>query len=93
MGQINAGAEIDGQPAQTLAGLRQALHKRPHVVRFWPTAMSGPWSHPFPGDGQASKLDGWLGHNELRVAGPDPYTDRQWFASVHFDKGRLRVTG
>lgn len=72
---ISGGVKIDGQHPRTKTSLKAALKDAPETVTFYGTSnfgsqFEGPISDLPPGD------------VILDIAGPDPYTDRRWYATV-----------
>lgn len=72
---VNVGAKVDGVRPKTKKALREALKADPRSVVFDNTSDMGP------------QLVGINGANvpveyTLQVVGPDPYTKRNWYASV-----------
>lgn len=89
---ISVGACVNGSRPATKKVLREALADPAHRVRFDNTAAA--W---FPsesswdpaGDNLADLPVGVV----LSVTGPDPYTDRRWYASVtRLANGKIKVS-
>lgn len=74
MSYINVGAFINGERPKSKKALREALKGAPETVSFDSTSPMGPQF-----SGAASAIPAEV---TLSVAGPDPYTRRNWFASV-----------
>ena len=87
---INAGAKhTTGARVKTKAELKRTLKATPDAVTFDPTdafTASGPVL--------ASELDNRprKADEVWQIVGPDPHTDRRWYASVRVVKGELKVT-
>ena len=86
MGFINVGAYVDGKRCKTKAALKRALKEAPETVRFDCTAAVGPDA------GRSDIMGNNLPANDkLSVCGPDPYSDRKWYANVSVGKNGARV--
>lgn len=92
MTYINVGARLDtgsGAPPRitTKKALRDALRDNPGDVRFdnthYPVAD---WQQKVY---RADELPEGI---KFSVCGPDPYTDRKWFATVQLKDGQPKVT-
>jgi hypothetical protein len=81
MGYINVGAWVNGERPRTKAALKRAMKDRPSSVWFDVTSMF----HNGPNMYKGSELPQG---DKLSVCGPDPYSDRAWFATVT-DQGRV----
>jgi hypothetical protein len=87
---INVGAYFDNGTSKarvaSKAELDRHLRDNPGDVEFDNTAM-----HMGPGDAKyrASEIPGGL---KFQVCGPDPYTNRKWWATVELVDGKPEVT-
>lgn len=75
MAYVNVGAKVNGVRPKTKKALREALKADPRSVTFDNTSPMGP------------QLVGINGANvpvefSLQVTGPDPFTKRNWYATV-----------
>lgn len=84
---INCGARIGTERVRTKTGLRAALAVQPENVTFDTTQSRGPRA----GDTIHADVDD-IGSYRLSVVGPDPYTDRRWYAVVQITKGKIKVS-
>lgn len=84
MTTINVGAYIDNRRAPSKAALKRALAATPELVAFDPTSAFGP-SGAFNGDHIPAGAI-------LSVVGPDPYSDRRWYATVSRTPKGIRLT-
>lgn len=71
----NVGAYINGSRPRTKKALKEALKERPTEVSFDATSMFAQ-----VGSYQLDDLPG--SGIKLSVTGPDPYTARNWYATV-----------
>ncbi|MFI2616633.1 hypothetical protein [Streptomyces sp. NPDC018584] len=87
MAFINVGASVGGARVASKAALKRALTSDPASVTFDRTAAVGPDA------GQPDiKGDALPTGDKLTVAGPDPYTNRRWYATVHVDdSGKITI--
>jgi hypothetical protein len=86
---INTGAFVNGSRPASKKALREAIKADPASVTFDSTSMMGARA------GDVIKADASdIGKgNTLSVTGPDPYTARNWYASVQVSaSGALKVT-
>lgn len=88
MSYINVGARIDGERPKSKAALRRALTDHPESVQFDPTADLGPRSRSVAIDATV----GDIGGNKLSVCGSDPYTTRNWYATVEVKNGQIKIS-
>lgn len=88
MTYVNVGAWVSATRPRTKKALREALAITPWTVTFDQTSM-----FTAPGQPDVSKLTvGAIPTGvTLTVTGPDPYTDRKWYASVFLKDGRVVV--
>ena len=87
MSSINVGAYVDGDRCKTKTALKRALKEAPETVRFDVTAAVG--EHAGKPDIVGNEIPA---DAKLSVCGPDPYTARNWWASVSIgQKGNIRV--
>lgn len=90
---VNVGAvDIKGQRIRTKSALRRAVEDTPHSVFFDQTSQVHDGSLP----GIIEIKDFIEANNrvrtELHVVGPDPYHNRNWYASIILNsKGAVRV--
>ncbi len=91
MPYVNVGVTINGERPARKKALRDAMESDPDTVLFDNTAVelgADKRTH-FRGDEVLTDLkDG----TTLTVTGPDPYTDRKWYASVTVKNGRVVVS-
>lgn len=83
---INVGASYDGERIKTKTLLRKLCKESPADVTFDATAIrtDAQWS------GRATEIPDGM---RLSVAGPDPYTNRRWYAIVAREaNGKVTVT-
>jgi uncharacterized protein YciI len=77
---INAGASVNGQRVKTKAELKRLLKSEPQNVAFDTTGEFpyGEWVQT------ASDLGNRPNHKDeaWQIVGPDPYTNRKWYATV-----------
>jgi len=85
---INTGALVNGRRPATKKALREAVKADPASVTFDSTAMMGARA----GDTISCDITDIGAGNTLSVVGPDPYTARNWYASVQVKNGKLSVT-
>jgi hypothetical protein len=86
---INTGAFVNGRRPASKKALREAIKADPSSVTFDSTAMAGARA----GDMIKADPDDIGKGNTLSVAGPDPYTRRNWYASVQVSaSGALKVS-
>lgn len=88
MSFVNVGAYVNGvRPAskKALKDAVKALEANQGFVSFDPTAAFGGrvWI-------KANLAD--IGTDKLSVAGPDPYTNRKWYATVEVKNGKIVVS-
>ena len=74
MAYINVGASVDGMRVKSKAALKRAIKDSPATVAFDSTS---PMGESF--NGGPSQIPAGV---KLSVVGPDPYTDRRWYATV-----------
>lgn len=87
MSYVNVGATVSGRRPASKKALREALASAPETVEFDSTAMMGPRA----GDTiKATAAD--IGSYSLSVVGPDPYTRRDWYATVEVKAGKLKLS-
>ena len=79
MSFINVGAYVGGQRPKSKKALREALAASPGTVFFDSTAAFGAHAGE---DLPAVRLPEILGGDVLEVVGPDPYSKRNWYATV-----------
>lgn len=84
---INTGALVSGQRPKTKAALRKALAETPELVTFDSTATQGARA----GD-LITATAGDIGESKLSVCGPDPYSNRKWYATVAIGQRTGRIT-
>ena len=85
MTYINAGAMVDRVRPKTKTALRKALADPAVRVSFDCTGL----------DKNGSIISGTaeaVGANKISVTGPDPYTARNWYATVEVKNGVLKVS-
>lgn len=81
MSFINVGAsDAQGERIPTKAALKRALKEDPASVTFDRTAVVGPDKGAGP-----IKGDDLPANDKLTVVGPDPYTNRRWYATVYLN--------
>lgn len=91
MSYINVGAwvaVIAYERPKTKTALKKALADPDVSVTFDITSALGP-------RGTERHIDGTvkdIGSDKLSVVGPDPFTNRAWYATVEVVNGKLRVT-
>lgn len=87
MQYIQVGAYVNDERCPSKAALKRALKDAPETVKFDCTAAAGPHANRGPIKGtEVPKGD------TLSVCGPDPYTNRKWYASVSIGRtGNIRV--
>jgi len=87
---INVGAYFDDGTSKarvaSIAALRRHLRDNPGDVEFDNTAM-----HMGPGDARYRASEIPAGPR-FQVCGPDPYTNRKWWATVELVGGKPKVT-
>jgi hypothetical protein len=83
---INGDAkDASGQRFKTKAALKRAVAEDPDSVTLLPTAM-------FTTQPEV-KASGVVGDDAWSIAGPNPYTDRRWYATVRRNsKGKVTVS-
>lgn len=82
---MSYGAKIRGQRPKTKKQLKEALRDDPESVTLDNTAIHGEFAGcTHRGDLLPNKFD------EV-VVGPDPYTDRKWYAQVRSNGTVVRV--
>lgn len=85
MGYVNTGALVDGKRPASKAALKRALADAPDTVVFDSTSM-------FDGGVQYTPESLPVGVS-LSVVGPDPYTTRNYYATVVRGRdGRVKLT-
>lgn len=84
---INVGAinVATGERFKTKKALNEALVTDPSCIRFDKTSIFGP-----PRD--EIYCDEIRDGEKLSVVGPDPYSDRRWYASVSKQGNRLKMS-
>lgn len=85
MSYVNTGALVNGRRPATKAALKAALKDAPDTVEFDSTALMGPRA------GETLTV-ATLGTDTASVTGPDPYTRRDWYASVSVRDGKVKVS-
>jgi hypothetical protein len=86
MSYVNVGAYVNNRRPASKKALREALRDAPATVKFDSTALMGPRS----GDTiKAEPAD--IGTYSLSVAGPDPYSRRDWYATVSVKNGKISL--
>ena len=88
MSYVNAGAYVDGRRPASKAALKAALKDAPDTVEFDSTALMGPHA----GDMLTVETLKAEPGTTVSVAGPDPYTKRNWYASVAYGNGKVKVS-
>lgn len=78
MAFVNTGALVNGRRPATKAELKRALASDPASVVFDSTAMMGPHA----GEDLTVETLKAEPATTFSVVGPDPYTRRNWYASV-----------
>lgn len=73
MSYINVGAYVNGIRPKSKKALKEALKSAPGTVKFVGTSPFTPFS-----GGVSDIPDG----AKLSVVGPNPYTNRRWYATV-----------
>lgn len=73
MAYVNVGAKVNGERPRTKKALKEAMAAHPETVLFDRTAA-------FEGRGPIRGDE--LPEDTLQVVGPDPYTNRKWYASI-----------
>lgn len=89
MSYINVGVFINGERPPSKKALREAVKDAPETVTFDQTALG-----PFRTTQGTYLTPAQIQDGEtLTVAGPDPYRNRKWYASVtrDLDTGRIVV--
>lgn len=89
MSYINVGATLYGRRIPTKAKLRAELGPEGDWagVAFDVTSMLGPRAGEVI---NATATD--IGTDKLTVVGPDPYTKRNWYATVEVRNGKIKVS-
>lgn len=87
MGYVNTGAMVNGRRPATKKALRDALTADPGLVQFDSTSMMGPRAGDII---SATVAD--IGTDKMSVVGPDPYTKRNWYATVEVANGKVKVS-
>jgi hypothetical protein len=85
---INVGARVNGQRPASKAALKRALAADPALVQFDTTGALGPRSRSMAID--ATPED--IGEDKLSVVGPDPFTARNWYATVEVKNGKVKIS-
>lgn len=87
MSYINTGATVNGRRPASKAQLKRAVAADPGTVRFDTTGTAGPRA------GDTITCDAAdIGAHSLSVTGPDPYRNRQWYATVRVSSsGKVQV--
>jgi hypothetical protein len=75
---VNTGAKVNGQRVRTKKELREALTADPESVTFDVTSLHGELAGRTLAAVDVLAEPRWV----LQVVGPDPYTRRNWYASV-----------
>ena len=91
MSFINCGALIDGLRPLTKKELREAVAAYPDSVSFDATSIIIQPAEGGYGTPQAS-LDAVREGHKLSVVGPDPFTNRRWYATVEMGKNGIKVS-
>lgn len=87
MSYVNVGAAVNGRRPASKKALKEALRDAPATVEFDSTAMMGPRA----GEVISATVEDVAGYT-LSVTGPDPYTARNWYASVSVKAGKLSLS-
>ncbi len=74
MAFINVGASLNGARIASKAALKRAIKDTPDAVEFDSTSPMGQQYDGGPADIPTGV--------KLSVVGPDPYTNRKWYATV-----------
>lgn len=84
---VNVGALIKGQNVKSKKALREALATSPETVTFYATGLGEP--EQIKGDELPARLaDG----DKLTAVGPDPYTERRWYAQIELNTRTYKIT-
>jgi hypothetical protein len=85
MTHLQGGAESrGGSKFQTKKSLKELVQSEPTAVMLYSTGLGGPQFN-----GNATRLEAG---QEFLVVGPDPYTKRNWYATIYRKKsGALAV--
>lgn len=84
MSYVNVGASnMRGQRFATKKALKEALTQDPSSVMFDGTSTFDPFYGP------ATQAPAGV---KLQVCGPDPYTQRKWYATVTVTGGNVKVS-
>ena len=82
---INGGVRhVNGEPITTKKALKAAIIDNAESVYFYDTSEFGP---RFSGI-----VSGMPNNASLQVVGPDPYRNRQWYASITCSAKGIKVT-
>ncbi len=82
---INVGASLNGARIASKAAFKRAVKETPEAVEFDSTSPMGTQF-----DGGPSDLTAGV---KLSVVGPDPYTNRRWYATVErTNAGTIKVS-
>lgn len=87
MSFVNTGAYVDGKRPATKAALKRALAENPAGVEFDGTSPMGPQYSDLSGVNVPEGVS-------LSVVGPDPYSRRNWYATVTWNvkTGKAKIT-
>lgn len=87
MSYVNCGAYVDGKRPATKAALKRALAENPAGVEFDGTSPMGPQFSDMSGVNVPEGMS-------LSVVGPDPFTKRNWYATVKVNvkTGKVVIT-
>lgn len=84
MAYINVGALAPTGPVKTKKQLKAEIDS----IQFYDTSPLGQTFHGGWGD----LADNFPAGTKLTVVGPDPFTDRKWYATVEVVNGKVKVT-
>jgi hypothetical protein len=85
MALVNVGAYVNGNRPPTKKALRIAMTSNPESVYFDSTSPLGPRAN------QKITLND-MGNDILMVCGPNPYTKRDWYATIQNTSKGIRIS-
>lgn len=80
----NVRATFDGERVRTKTELKLAAKNHPGGLKFFSTSAFN--------IGSVWYGDELTTEDHLIVVGPDPYTDRRWYANITYRNGKLVVS-
>jgi hypothetical protein len=84
---VNVGAYSDNKRVVTKSALKRLVNETPELVRFDQISALG--SNGLP---KLIALSDISASHTLSVVGPDPYSERKWYASIQLKNGKATVS-